>query len=162
MNPSDTRPSGPTTPAPGGPLPAAQSVAPPPVVSPSVPARPDAPANEAPLAPPPAARTKPEMRNQIIFGLAVIGLLAGLVAAYLFGIERKPQPPAFAPISSPYDTAIYANGIIESDQASGSNINFYPEVSGPVTAVFVHEGQQVAAGTPLLAIDDTVQKATTE
>ena len=102
------------------------------------------------------------MRNKIIFSLSVVGILAGLVAAYLFGSERKAQPPAFAPISSPYATAIYANGIIESDQAGGSNINIYPEVTGPVMQVLVHENQHVTAGTPLLGIDDAVQKATAE
>jgi len=101
-------------------------------------------------------------RNKIIFGLSILGVLAALVAAYLFGIERKALPPVFAPVSSPYESAIYANGIIESDQSSGSNINIYPEVFGPITQVFVHEGQQVSAGTPLLAIDDSVQKANTE
>ena len=91
-----------------------------------------------------------------------MGVLAALVAAYFFGMERKAQPPVFKPVSSPYDSAIYANGIIESDQSSGSNINIYPEVSGPITQVFVHEGQQVSAGAPLLTIDDSVQRATTE
>ena len=103
-----------------------------------------------------------EIRNKIIFGLSILGILAALVAAYLFGIERKAQPPVFTPVSSPYESAIYANGIIESDQSSGSNINIYPEVSGPITQVLVHEGQQVSAGTPLLTIDDSVQKANTE
>ncbi len=70
------------------------------------------------------------MRNKIIFSLAIVGVLAGLVAAYIFGIQRKAQPPVFTPASSPYATAIFANGIIESDQSSGSNINVYPEVSG--------------------------------
>lgn len=102
------------------------------------------------------------MRNKIIFALAILGVLAGLVGAYLFGIERKAQPPVFAPVASPYPTAIYANGIIESDQASGSNINIYPDVSGQITTVRVHEGQQVPAGTVLLTIDDSIQKATTE
>ncbi len=109
-----------------------------------------------------AARPKLETRNKIIFGFSILGVLGALVAAYLFGIERSAQPPVFKPVSSPYESAIYANGIIESDQASGSNINIYPEVSGPITQVFVHEGQPVAAGTPLLAIDDSVQKANTE
>jgi HlyD family secretion protein len=116
----------------------------------------------APNAEAKAAKPKPEFRNRIIFGLAILGFLAALVAAYLFGIERKAQPPAFAPVSSPFESAIYANGIIESDQSSGSNINAYPEVSGPITQVFVHEGQLVSAGTPLLAIDDSIQKAITE
>ncbi|MHB1705171.1 MAG: biotin/lipoyl-binding protein [Acidithiobacillus sp.] len=34
----------------------------------------------------------------------------------------------------------------------------YPQVSGRVTHIFVHEGQLVAKGTPLFAIDDSVQK----
>jgi HlyD family secretion protein len=76
--------------------------------------------------------------------------------------ERKAQPPVFQPVSSPYESAIYANGIIESDQPSGANINIYPEVSGPITQVLVREGQQVPAGTLLLTIDDSVQKANTE
>ena len=101
------------------------------------------------------------MRNKIIFSLAILGVLAGLVAAYIFGIQRKAQPPVFKPASSPYATAIFANGIIESDQTSGSNINVYPEVSGPVTQVLVKEGQSISAGAPLLKIDDSVQKQTT-
>lgn len=102
------------------------------------------------------------MKKNSIFILAIIGLVAGLIAAFLFSIERKAQPPVFAPISNPYQSAIYANGIIESDQDGGSNVNIYPEVSGPVTTVLVHEGQQVKAGTSLLTIDDSMQKASTE
>jgi HlyD family secretion protein len=109
-----------------------------------------------------AAKPKFEARNKIVFSLSILGVLAALVAAYLFGRERKTQPPVFPPASSPYESAIYANGIIESDQSSGSNINIYPEVSGPITNVFVHEGQEVSAGTPLLTIDESIQKATTE
>ena len=108
------------------------------------------------------SKPKPEFRNKIIFALSIIGILAGLVAAYLFGIERKAQPPVFKPVSSPYDSAVYANGIIESDQSSGANINIYPEVSGPITQVLVNEGQQVSAGTPLFTIDDSVPRANVE
>jgi HlyD family secretion protein len=107
-------------------------------------------------------KAKPEYRNNVIFGLAIVGLIGALVAAFLFGVQRKAQPPVFAPVSSPYDSAIYANGIIESDQSSGSNVNIYPEVSGPVTKVFIHEGQEVAAGAPLFTIVDSIQRANTE
>ena len=109
-----------------------------------------------------AAAPKTAVRNKIIFALSIIGILAGLVAAYLFGIERKAQPPVFKPVSSPYDSAIYANGIIESDQSSGANINIYPEVSGPITRVLVREGQTVSAGTLLFTIDDSVPGANVE
>ena len=108
------------------------------------------------------SKPKTEYRNKIIFTLSILGILAGLVAAYFFGIKRQAQPPVFKPVSSPYDSAIYANGIIESDQPSGANINIYPEVSGPITKVLVHEGQQVVAGTLLFTIDDSIQKANTE
>lgn len=102
------------------------------------------------------------MSNRILFGLSLLGLLAGLLAAYVFGVERRAQPPLYAPVSNPYASAIYANGIIESVQPGGANINLYPEVAGPVTAVLVREGQPVKAGAPLLAIDDVVQRAGTE
>lgn len=99
------------------------------------------------------------MRNRVIFILAAIGLIAGLVSAYLFGIEKKPPPPAFTPASNPYGRGIYANGIIESYQKSGENMTLYPEVAGTVTNILVGEGQRVRRGTPLLVIDDTVQRS---
>lgn len=102
------------------------------------------------------------MRNRIIMTLSVLGVVAGLVAAWVFGIERKAQPPVFKPVSSPYASAIYANGIVESEQTGGSNITIYPEIPGRVTQVLVHEGQRVAAGTPLLSLDDSVQRASAE
>ena len=108
------------------------------------------------------AKPKSEFRNKIIFTLSIVGVLAALVAAFLFGQQRKAQPPVFKPVSNPYDSAIYANGIIESDQPNGENINIFPEVSGPITKVLASEGQQVTAGTPLFTIDDSVQRATTE
>ncbi|SDY56749.1 HlyD family secretion protein [Collimonas sp. OK242] len=102
------------------------------------------------------------MRNKIIFGLALGGIIIGLLSAYILGIQHPAQTPLFKPVSSPYESAIYSNGIIESSQIAGQNINIFPEVAGAVSQVLVHEGQQVSAGTPLLAIDATVQKASTE
>ncbi len=102
------------------------------------------------------------MRNKVIFAMSAIGILAGLLCAYILGIKHAPQPPVFQPVSSPFQAAIYSNGMIESAQASGENINIFPEVTGPVTKVLVREGQAVTAGTLLLTIDDSVQKATTE
>ena len=102
------------------------------------------------------------MRNKLLIALAVIGILAGFVSAYIFGIKQKPQPPVFNPASNPYEKGIYANGIIESYQTSGENINIYPEVPGTVRKIFITEGQHVAAGTPLLMLDDSVQRAIAE
>jgi HlyD family secretion protein len=115
--------------------------------------------------------TKPEARaaapktaagNKIIFTVAVIGILAGLVAACIFGLVRKAQPPIFNPVSNPFASAIYANGMVESDLPSGENINIFPQISGPITQVLVQEGQPVSAGTPLFTIEDSVQRANTE
>ncbi len=102
------------------------------------------------------------MRNKVIFILSIIGLLIGLVSAYIFGIEKKPQPPAFNPASNPYAKGIYANGIIESYQANGVNINIYPEVPGAVAKIMVAEGNNINRGTPMILINDVVQRATVE
>ncbi len=102
------------------------------------------------------------MRNKVIFIAAVIGLLIGIVSAYIFSIEKKPQPPAFNPASNPYAKGIYANGIIESYQAHGANINIYPEVPGTIRQIMVSEGAIIKKGAPLILIDDSVQRATVE
>jgi len=110
----------------------------------------------------PASRKGHLVRNKIIFLLAIVGLFAGLVSAYIYGIEKKPQPPAFNPASNPYAKGIYSNGIIESYQANGVNINMYPEVPGTILKILVHEGDIVKKGAPLVLIDDSVQRATVE
>lgn len=102
------------------------------------------------------------MKKTMLFALAILGVLGGLIAAYLFGRTPQTLPPAFAPASSSYDTAIYANGIVESEQSGGSNIVIYPQVAGPVTQVLVHEGQVVARGMPLVTLDDAVPRANFE
>ena len=101
------------------------------------------------------------MRTKLLIGFAVIGILLAIGSAYISGIPAKPQPPAFQPASNPYAKGISANGIVETAQTSGENINVYPEVSGTVVKIFVAEGQYVKAGTPLLMLDDSVQRATT-
>ena len=102
------------------------------------------------------------MRNRIIFLLAAVGIVLGLVSATIYARQPKPQPPVFNPASNPYARGIYANGIIESDQSHGANINIYPEVSGPITEILVQEGDRVRRGEPMLRIDDRVQRATAE
>jgi len=102
------------------------------------------------------------MKNKLLIGFAIIGVVLAIGAAYIFGLKQNPLPPAFNPASNPYSNGIYAEGIIESLQSSGSNINIYPEVAGTVNRIPVKEGQDVAAGDILLSIDDSVQKATTQ
>lgn len=102
------------------------------------------------------------MRNKIIFAIAFLGLLAGVVSAYVSGVQPQPSPPVFRPAPNPYATGIYTNGIIESDQTNGENITIYPEVAGTITHILVTEGETVQRGTPLLRIDDSVQQALVE
>ncbi len=98
----------------------------------------------------------------LIFTLSFIGLCAGCVVAYVSGITQPPLPPAFNPATNPYADGIYAEGMVESDQTSGENINIYPEVSGTVKNILVAEGQEVKKGAVLLVLDDSIQRATTE
>jgi HlyD family secretion protein len=102
------------------------------------------------------------MRNKLLFALSVFGILAGTAAAYFFSLTKSPLSPVFNPASDPYISGIYAEGIVESVQSSGENINLYPEVPGTVKQILVAEGQEVKKGTPLLLIDPSIQKATTE
>lgn len=102
------------------------------------------------------------MRYKFLFSLAFLGVLSGCVAGYLFSIQQPALPPAFTPPTNPYSQGIYAEGIVESVQSSGENLNVYPEVPGTVKQILVSEGQEVKKGAPLLLIDPSVQLATTE
>lgn len=101
------------------------------------------------------------MSRRVIFVLSALGFVAGLLSAYIYGIQKKPLPPVFPPASNPYARGIYSEGIIESYQTNGENINIYPEVQGAVTAILASEGSYVKRGEPLFSIDDSIQRAAT-
>jgi HlyD family secretion protein len=100
------------------------------------------------------------MKRKLIFIFAFLGFIAGVAAAYVYGVQPSPQPPVFDPTSNPYAHGLYAEGIAESDQPAGENISVYPNVTGTVTRIAAHEGEAVEAGEVLLTIDDSVQRAT--
>jgi HlyD family secretion protein len=102
------------------------------------------------------------MRNKLIFCLIVAGVVGAVWSAYVYAVPSKPLAPVFNPAPDPYAQGIYANGIVESYQSNGENINLYPEVAGSIVRILVAEGQAVTQGTPLVRIDDTVQRATVE
>ena len=102
------------------------------------------------------------MRNKILFLASAAGLLLAIASAYIFGQQPKAQPPLFNPAANPYANGVYTQGMIESEQAQGENVNIYPEVTGPITQVLVSEGQMVHRGDVLVTIDETVQRATAE
>lgn len=101
------------------------------------------------------------MKNKLLFGASALGVVLALFSAWVYSRQQAAQPPAFNPASNPYVNGIYANGIVESYQTHGENINLYPEVAGSVSEILVAEGDQVKQGAPLLSIDDTIQKAST-
>jgi len=102
------------------------------------------------------------LRNKMIFIVSGVGLALASVSAYLSSQQPMALPPAFSPAANPYAKGLYAQGIIESAQPHGENINIYPEVPGPVTEVLVTEGAKVRKGDAMVRIDDSVQRATTE
>jgi HlyD family secretion protein len=89
-------------------------------------------------------------------------LIAASVFAYVSTLTEPPLPPAFNPALNPYAKGIYANGILESAQPNGANVTVYPEVPGTVKQILVSEGQAVTPGTPLLVIDDSIQRGNVE
>ena len=97
------------------------------------------------------------MRQKLPFVIALLGLVAGLVSAYLYR-QRVPTRTPVAVTRDPYPSGLYAAGIVQSAQASGDDVNVYPQVAGSVTRILVTEGESVARGAPLLAIDDEVQR----
>ncbi len=72
------------------------------------------------------------MKNKWLFIFSAIGVLAACYAAYFSTLTKAALPPVFPPAANPYSDGIYAEGIVESEQASGENINIYPEVAGTV------------------------------
>ncbi len=102
------------------------------------------------------------MNHAPLYLLSAVGIVAGISSAVLYAQEKPPLPPVFTPAADPYAKGIYATGIVESYQSQGENINIYPEISGPITRVLVAEGDKVQKGAPLVAIDDSVQRATVE
>ena len=96
-----------------------------------------------------------------IYALAAAGFALAVGSAIVLAEHHPAEKPLFKPVTNPYPSGIYANGMTESVQAQGIDIALNPEVTGKVTKVLVSEGESVHAGQPLLAIDDSIQRGTT-
>ncbi len=99
------------------------------------------------------------MKVKFLIALAILGIIAGLISAHIYGSAPKPPPPVYM-TKDPFKNGVYANGIVEPVQASGESINVYPEVSGNVTKVFVKYGEIVKKGQPIFEVDNKVQTQT--
>ena len=129
------------------------------------------------------ARTFAKLKNRIgagrplivgavlVFGLAAIFLLMKGRGGQAAQGEGAPAaagggPPAMPPMPVDVDTArkqsvvdaVRATGRVEAVQA----IDLRPDEQGRITQLMFREGQSVAAGTPLLKIDDAMLKAQAE
>ena len=112
----------------------------------------------------------------VVVGLAVVFLLmkgrggqaaqGGETAAAEGGAAPGGGPPAMPPMPVDVDTArrqsvvdaVRATGRIEANQA----IELRPDEQGRITELLFREGQSVAAGTPLVKVDDAMLKAQLE
>jgi HlyD family secretion protein len=97
------------------------------------------------------------MKIKPLLIIAIVGILIGIISAIIYNEKATPLPPV-AVSYNPYEAGIYATGIVESFQINGSNVNIYPEVAGKVTNIFLNNGQVIKKGTPILTIDDSVQR----
>src|SRR5260221_11190950 len=96
-----------------------------------------------------------------LMGLAIFGIALGIISVVVYN-QSLPTLPPLSISYNPYKSGVYAQGIIESDEATGFDVNIFPEVAGTVVQVFVHEGQRLNPGELLLALDDSVQKSVVE
>src|SRR5687768_13809073 len=105
----------------------------------------------------------------LVVGIAIVFLLMrnrGEAAQEGGSAAAGGGPPAMPPMPVDVDTArrqsvvdaVRATGRIEAVQA----IELRPDEQGRVTAILFREGQSVAAGTPLVKIDDAMLKAQAE
>ena len=101
------------------------------------------------------------MKTKLLFIIAGIGIIAGIISVFMYNQKIKVQPPLNVSYN-PYTTGIYATGIVESYQTNGSNVNIYSEVSARITDIMVTNGQKIKTGEPLMALDDSVQRGVVE
>lgn len=97
------------------------------------------------------------MKFKPLMVIAIVGIFTGILSAYIYNEKIESQKP-LSVNQNPYETGVYATGIVESAQSNSSNVNIYAEVSGRVTNVFVHDGQMLKKNDPLLQIDDSIQR----
>src|SRR5207244_4977677 len=95
-------------------------------------------------------------------------LLAGLLLLIAIGAgcSKGPDPLAQGPTAMPVKVAVAQDVPVDDTTEyvatlkSRDSAVVMPQVEGVVTEIYVHSGQQVAAGIPLMQIDPSKQQAT--
>jgi len=96
------------------------------------------------------------MKTNYFFMIASAGILAGMISVFIYNKRVEARDPLSVSYN-PYESGVYASGIVETYQKNGSNINVFPSVSGKVAQVLVTDGMQVKKDDILLIIDSTTQ-----
>jgi ABC exporter DevB family membrane fusion protein len=99
-----------------------------------------------------------------LVGLLILGVLLGAAASYAFQSSFRAPPPGSQSTNAAEanssgetrKTAVHALGTLE--PRDGALMIASPLVGTPVKEVLVSEGQVVAAGQPLIRLDETVPK----
>ncbi len=91
------------------------------------------------------------IRTYLLPLLALLGLAIGIAAVVADNRPVTQAQPTATPALAPFATYVAGAGIVE---ASGGNIAVGTPVAGIVAAIEVERGERVAAGAPLLRIDD--------
>ena len=119
-------------------------------------------------------------RPMVVGGVAIVGLVVVFLLMRGRGSEAAQEggpaaaeggggaggPPAMPPMPVDVDVA-RRQSVVDAVRATGrieavNAIELRPDEQGRVTALLFREGQSVAAGTPLVKIDDAMLKAQTE
>nr|AEI30289.1 secretion protein HlyD family protein [uncultured microorganism] len=99
------------------------------------------------------------MKTNYFFMIASAGIIVGMLSVFVYNKNIKSNPPISVSYN-PYESGVYASGIIESFQRNGSNVNIYPEISGRVESIPVVDGMRVKKGDPLFVVESHTQQET--
>jgi HlyD family secretion protein len=88
--------------------------------------------------------------------IAVLGLVVGLVAVFTAGRPESSSRPLDEPARTSFASSIAGAGLLE---PAGEPVSVAAAVPGIVESVSVRQGERVASGAPLFAIDGRQLKA---
>lgn len=98
-----------------------------------------------------------KIRNKVLPGLALAGMVFALLVALRTGWPPAATVPAAMPAQAPYQSYIGGAGLIE---ASSTNVSAATPTPGVVARVFVQAGDTVTSGDPLFQLDSRAAQAT--